>query len=189
VGIIDGGYSWVTAAMVQDVDLPTWKIMLQNWTLKVVWSSSRFTTKSPGPDTNDVWLSDFSFDMLLSSPANAALRFLQLASVCVVSQVVTVLSSSRQRLYMNLVGYATWAPRFEGGIAVYPKTLAFTDVDGTRRTLQPNSIIMYEAEALRFNTANDVRHTTPHSRTNTICHALISSLSLSISCSFRCGYK
>jgi hypothetical protein len=45
--------------------------------------------------------------------------------------------------YMQPMPTAPWLPRFEGGIARYPKSFSFVDSDGSSRTLPANSLIMF----------------------------------------------
>ena len=145
---LDGGYSWgvccngancgfeVREDHVAELD--------KNGRL-LLWSGSR---QNPGlGNTNDVWLSDISFTDpaavakacgLKVPAAGVGLRCVP-GGYCPVHPLGNALGKG---LVMNRMKDAPWIPRFEGGIAYYPKQLTFTQTDNTRKTLT-NPLIMY----------------------------------------------
>ena len=99
----------------------------------------------PGPDTNDVWRSPISFtnpqqvatSCGLRVPANNAIGLRCLPDGFCPNP------PNGPGLKMSLMSYAPWAPRFEGGIAIWPRRLDFTDPNGARQSLPAGAIISY----------------------------------------------
>lgn len=146
---LDGGYTWgvccagancgyeVREDHVQELD-KSGRLLL--------FSGSR---QNPGlGNTNDVWLSDISF----TDPAAVAKACgLKVPAAGVGLRCIpggycpsNPLGNAQGRgLVMQRMNDAPWIPRFEGGIAYFPKQLSFYPVDSSTQMRLTNPLIMY----------------------------------------------
>ena len=118
----------------------------------------------PGPDTNDVWRSNtgpnFNDPAAVARSCNLKVPTVGVGLRCIPGGFCPqhpLGNAMGQGVKMNLVTYAPWAPRFEGGVSIFPKALVFTDVDGVRRTLQAGALVTWGGRPSYGNIAyNDV---------------------------------
>ena len=100
-----------------------------------------------GPHTNDVWRSNsLQFDNTgdVARYCNLKVPAGGIGLRCIPGGFCLNPPQGYQGIKMQHQGMAPWAPRFEGGIAIYPKQLIFTDINtNSRRTLAAGAIITY----------------------------------------------
>ena len=144
---LDGGYTWgicctycgfqVREDHVSELD-KSGRLML--------WSGSR---QNPGlGNTNDVWLSDISFTdpAAVASRCNLKVPAAGVGLRCIPGGYCPsnpLGNAQGKGVVMQRMKDAPWIPRFEGGIAYYPKQLSFYPADSTTRKTLTNPLIMY----------------------------------------------
>ena len=146
---LDGGYTWGVCCAGANCGFEVREDHVQELDRTgrlVLWSGSR-QNPSRG-NTNDVWLSDISFTdpaavakaCGLKVPSNGVgLRCIP-GGYCPIHPLG---NAQGRGLTMQRMKDAPWIPRFEGGIAYYPKVLSFYPPDSNTLKRLTNPLIMY----------------------------------------------
>ena len=156
---LDGGYTWgQCSATGPDVREDHVTELDQTGRL-LFFSGSR---QNPGlGNTNDVWLSDISFSdsAAVAKACNLKVPSSGVGLRCIPGGYCPVhpLGNAQGRgLVMQRMKDAPWIPRFEGGIAYWPRTLSFVPADSTTRKTLTNPLIMYGGRGSYSTTSGNV---------------------------------
>ena len=146
---LDGGYTWGQCCAQCGFEIREDHVQeLDRSGRLLLFSGSRQNNAPRNGNTNDVWLSDVSFTDTQAVGRACGLKQPNggVGLRCIPGGYCPVhpLGNARgQGLVMQRMNDAPWVPRFEGGMAYYPKTLSFTPAEGGAAKRLTNPFIMY----------------------------------------------